>query len=80
MYSISDIPDWAYVEAIGTDPDFSKSLNNDALAKMFNSSPMAHVGKAKTPYMILVGEKDLRVAPHHRPFIRTLKFNKVPCK
>uniref|UniRef100_A0AC35TJ06 Peptidase_S9 domain-containing protein n=1 Tax=Rhabditophanes sp. KR3021 TaxID=114890 RepID=A0AC35TJ06_9BILA len=79
-HDISDIADWAVCEALGRNINWSEYLTMEEREKLFKCSPIAHVQKVKTPYLLLNGEKDLRVVPHYRPFIRTLLANKVPCK
>uniref|UniRef100_A0A9J2Q2B3 acylaminoacyl-peptidase n=1 Tax=Ascaris lumbricoides TaxID=6252 RepID=A0A9J2Q2B3_ASCLU len=78
LFEISDIPDWSVVCCTGLDQDWSKGLTKDQREKMYNSSPIAHVEKIVTPYLLLNGEKDLRVMSHYRPFIRNLAARGVP--
>ncbi|TKR63435.1 hypothetical protein L596_027268 [Steinernema carpocapsae] len=80
MHEITDITDWCTVEGTGEDHDYSKGLTSEQVAKMYDASPIAHVDKVKTPYMLLIGEKDLRVVPHYRGFVRTLQARGVPTK
>ena len=94
MHSLTDITDWfvfefyfikiffrTIYESTGVFPNNYKSpLTEEQRNAMFNSSPIAHVHKIKTPYLLLIGEKDLRVTPHYKIFIRCLQANKVKCK
>nr|CAD2143989.1 unnamed protein product [Meloidogyne enterolobii] len=81
MHSLTDITDWTIYESTGVFPNNYKSpLTEEQRNAMFNSSPIAHVHNIKTPYLLLIGEKDLRVAPHYKIFIRCLQANKVKCK
>ncbi|EPB71464.1 hypothetical protein ANCCEY_09442 [Ancylostoma ceylanicum] len=80
MHETTDIPDWTLVEGTGQEGDWTRSLTEKQRNQMFESSPIAHVEKAITPYLLLIGEKDLRVAPHYRAFIRNLLARGIPCK
>ncbi|KAL6737190.1 hypothetical protein Aduo_010856 [Ancylostoma duodenale] len=80
MHEITDIPDWTLVEGTGEEGDWTRSLTEEQRDQMFEKSPIAHVEKAITPYLLLIGEKDLRVAPHYRAFIRNLLARGIPCK
>lgn len=78
MFHLTDIPDWCYFEGTGKWTDFKTLPDEEERQQMFNSSPIAHLDKIKTPYLLLIGEKDLRVAPHWKSFIRNLKARKIP--
>ncbi|EFO96034.1 hypothetical protein CRE_22743 [Caenorhabditis remanei] len=80
MHDITDIPEWCFFEGTGEMADWTKTTTTEQREKMFLSSPMAHVENAVTPYLLLIGEEDLRVVPHYRAFIRSLKARGVPCK
>uniref|UniRef100_A0A914DI89 Acylaminoacyl-peptidase n=1 Tax=Acrobeloides nanus TaxID=290746 RepID=A0A914DI89_9BILA len=80
MYDITDIPDWTVYNANKDWIDFKQSLSQKQRVTMFERSPIAHVDKIITPYMLLIGEKDLRVTPHYKSFIQALKTRGIPCK
>uniref|UniRef100_A0A0N4ZFL9 acylaminoacyl-peptidase n=1 Tax=Parastrongyloides trichosuri TaxID=131310 RepID=A0A0N4ZFL9_PARTI len=79
-HDISDIADWAVYESLNRNASWEKYLTLEEREAMFLKSPIANVEKVVTPYLLLVGEKDLRVVPHYRPFIRALYARNVPCK
>ncbi|KAK0427725.1 hypothetical protein QR680_010395 [Steinernema hermaphroditum] len=80
MHEITDITDWCSVEGTGEDHDYSKGITSEQVKNMYERSPIAHVEKVVTPYMLLIGEKDLRVVPHYRGFLRNLQARGVPNK
>uniref|UniRef100_A0A914C6H6 Peptidase S9 prolyl oligopeptidase catalytic domain-containing protein n=1 Tax=Acrobeloides nanus TaxID=290746 RepID=A0A914C6H6_9BILA len=80
MHDITDINDWTFYEATGEWPDFSKPLEKSHRDAMYEKSPLIHVDKIITPYLLLIGEKDLRVVPHYKGFIKALQARGVPCK
>ncbi|VDM53202.1 unnamed protein product [Angiostrongylus costaricensis] len=80
MYEITDIPEWTLFEGTGNVGDWTKTLDEKQRKMMFKSSPIAHVEKAITPYLLLIGEKDLRVPPHYLGFLRNLLARGIPCK
>ncbi|CAJ0603523.1 unnamed protein product [Cylicocyclus nassatus] len=80
MHDITDIPDWTVFEGTGNEANWALSTTEEERKQMFQSSPIAYVEKVVTPYLLLIGEKDLRVAPHYRAFIRNLLARGVPCK
>jgi acetyl esterase/lipase len=69
-----------FYEATGEWPDFSKPLEKSHRDAMYEKSPLIHVDKIITPYLLLIGEKDLRVVPHYKGFIKALQARGVPCK
>ncbi|KAI3416105.1 hypothetical protein GPALN_005654 [Globodera pallida] len=91
MWAVTDIPDWAIYEGTGRFPDYwptggrrrlpaELAPSSEERERMYKASPIAHVHKVKTPYLLLIGEKDLRVAPHYKGFVGVLKANGVKCK
>lgn len=78
MFEISDIPDWAVACAENKVPDWTEPLTADQFEKMRKTSPAAYVKNVVTPYLLLIGEKDLRVKSHYGPFIRNLASRNVP--
>lgn len=59
-------------------PEWAEPLNAEKLGRMRNISPIAYVQNIVTPYLLLIGEKDLRVKSHYGPFIRNLAARNVP--
>ncbi|CEF67807.1 Acylamino-acid-releasing enzyme [Strongyloides ratti] len=79
-HDISDIADWAVYESLNKIYNWGKYLTLEERKEMFMKSPISLVENVTTPYLLLIGEKDLRVVPHYRPYIRTLQARKVLCK
>lgn len=80
MHDITDITDWTLLEGTGCEPDFSKPLTEAQRKTMYECSPISHVDKVKSPYLLLIGEKDLRVVPHYRAYIRALQARNIKCR
>lgn len=59
--SYSDIPDW-YFEESGVPYSPKSIVTPDIYKKVFDMSPIAHVDAVQTPVVLLIGEKDQRVA------------------
>ncbi|TVU31058.1 hypothetical protein EJB05_22725 [Eragrostis curvula] len=63
MVGTSDIPDWCYMVACGTEAKqyASESPSPDLLRLFYQKSPVAHISKVKVPLLMLLGGADLRV-------------------
>lgn len=58
MVSTSDIPDWCYVEAYGSEGKnyFTEAPSAEHLTHLYNKSPILHVskvGRSKASYLLL---------------------------
>lgn len=63
MIGTTDIPDWCYAVACGTETRrlASESPSLDHLRIFHQKSPIAHISKVKAPLLMLLGGADLRV-------------------
>lgn len=64
MVTISDIPDWCYIEAIGCgkyDWDVFRPPTAEELKLMWEASPVAHIDGVVAPTLVALGAKDRRV-------------------
>ncbi|KAK6161473.1 hypothetical protein DH2020_004854 [Rehmannia glutinosa] len=63
MVGTSDIPDWCFFEAYGSEGKsiFTESPSAEHHATLYNKSPISHISKVKTPTLFLLGAQDLRV-------------------
>ncbi|CAJ0957952.1 unnamed protein product, partial [Mesorhabditis belari] len=80
MYDTTDITDWTWYEGTGNEPRWQSLPTAEERDQMHRCSPIQHVEKVTTPYLLLIGEKDLRVVPHYRGYVRNLQARGVPCK
>ncbi|WVZ58981.1 hypothetical protein U9M48_009193 [Paspalum notatum var. saurae] len=63
MIGTTDIPDWCYTVACGTEGRqyASESPSPEHIRLFYQKSPIAHVSKVKAPLLMLLGGADLRV-------------------
>ncbi|KAG9451856.1 hypothetical protein H6P81_004760 [Aristolochia fimbriata] len=63
MVGTTDIPDWCYVEAYGSDWEsiFTEGPSAEQLSHFHGKSPISHLSKVKAPILFLLGAQDLRV-------------------
>ncbi|BFG14005.1 hypothetical protein CerSpe_002800 [Prunus speciosa] len=83
MVGTTDIPDWVYVEAYGSEGknSFTDAPSAEHLTLFQSKSPIAHVSKVKTPTLVLLGAQDLRVpVSTGLQYARALKEKGVPVK
>ncbi len=59
--SYSDIPDW-YFEESGLHYTPTSLVTPEVYQKMWSMSPIAHVDNVECPVILLIGDKDQRVA------------------
>ncbi|CAN6551730.1 unnamed protein product [Malus baccata var. baccata] len=83
MVSTTDIPDWCYVVAYGSEGKnyYTEAPSAEHLTLMHSKSPISHVSKVKTPTLFLLGAQDLRVPVSTGfQYARALKEKGVPVK
>ncbi|KAH6821552.1 acylaminoacyl-peptidase-like protein [Perilla frutescens var. hirtella] len=83
MVGTTDIPDWCFFEAFGSEAKsiFTSSPSAEHLALFYSKSPISHVSKVKTPTLFLLGAKDLRVPVYDgMQYARALKERGVETK
>ncbi|XP_057771437.1 acylamino-acid-releasing enzyme 1-like [Salvia miltiorrhiza] len=83
MVGTSDIPDWCFFEAYGSEGNsiFTESPSAEHLALLHSKSPIAHISKVKTPTIFLLGAQDLRVPVSNGiQYARALKEKGVETK
>ncbi|KAL3626355.1 hypothetical protein CASFOL_029904 [Castilleja foliolosa] len=63
MVGTSDIPEWCFFEAYGTEGKslFTDSPSAQHLDLFYTMSPISHISKVITPTLFLLGAQDLRV-------------------
>jgi len=63
MATETDIPDWCYVECGIKNFEEGHMPTVEDMVKLFKASPIAYAENIKTPLLIMLGLKDLRVPP-----------------
>lgn len=84
MMTSTDIPDWAVIEACGLgtyDWEQYNGASAEQLIEMYEKSPVAHSKNVKTPTLVALGTKDLRVPPSQGlEYYHILRSQGVPTK
>ena len=82
MTSATDIPDWCFVEAIGSyDWQDYRPPTPDELQLMWEKSPIRYIQNVKAPTLVALGLKDLRVPPSQGlEWFYTLRARRVRTK
>lgn len=83
MTTVTDIPDWCFVEATGESYDWSQYRvpTESELSSMRQCSPIQYVSRVKTPTLIGLGLCDLRVPPSQGlEWFHVLRSRGVPTK
>ena len=61
MATGTDIPDWIHAEGLGK--PYSASFKDRDIADLWAKSPIRHASRVKSPTLVALGMKDLRVPP-----------------
>ena len=84
MLTSTDIPDWCYVEALGSgyyNWKEYRSASREELDIMWEASPMKHAMAVVSPTLIALGLEDKRVPPSQgREYYHVLRANGVTTK
>ncbi|KAM5552933.1 hypothetical protein ABKV19_025260 [Rosa sericea] len=83
MVGTTDIPDWCYVEAYGTEGKnrYTEAPSAEHLALFHSKSPISQISKAKTPTLFLLGAQDIRLPIcSGLQYARALKEKRVAVK
>ena len=71
MVTATDIPDWCYGEVFGRyDYTSFRAPTGNELQEMHKMSPVSYISNVKTPTLIALGLKDLRV-----PYVTAVSFS-----
>jgi acylaminoacyl-peptidase len=66
MVTGTDIPDWCYVECLGTygaNWELFRAPTSEQMQTMYSKSPVVYVDQVVTPTLVALGKADLRVPP-----------------
>jgi len=84
MLSSTDIPDWCFVEALGSgyyNWKEYRTASREELDIMWEASPIKHAMAVETPTLIALGLEDKRVPPSQgREYYHVLRANGVKTK
>jgi acylaminoacyl-peptidase len=82
MVTSTDIPDWCYVEALGSYNWSQYSpMTRREMEAFYDMSPIRRIKDVKTPTLVALGMKDVRVPPSQGlEWFHALRSQKVPCK
>lgn len=82
MVSVTDIPDWCFVETAGLGKGaYSEVPSAEALAALRAVSPIAHIDAVRAPVLMLLGAKDRRVPPSNGlAYVHALRERGVACR
>jgi acylaminoacyl-peptidase len=82
MVTSTDIPDWCHVEALGSYNWRQYSpMTRREMEALYDMSPVRRIKDVKTPTLVALGMKDLRVPPSQGlEWFHALRSQKVPCK
>lgn len=82
MYGLTDITDWVLCEGLGLyEFDHKLSIGYKNYETLYDKSPIKHVDNVKTPLLIMIGSKDLRVPPNQGiEYYKALLARNVPTK
>ncbi|KAK9930969.1 hypothetical protein M0R45_018269 [Rubus argutus] len=83
MVGTTDIPEWCYVEAYGSEGrnSYTEATSAEDLSLFHSKSPISHISKVKTPTLFLLGAQDLRVPiSNGLQYARALKEKGVAVK
>ena len=82
MVTTTDIPDWTYVEARGSYHwNVYRPPNKDDLDAFYAKSPIQYIHNVRTPTLVALGMKDLRVPPAQgMEWFHTLRSMGIDCK
>ena len=82
MRHVTDIPDWVEYQSTGVleQFDFGFTTDEEKLNTFHQMSPISKVAAVKSPTLMMIGWKDLRVPPPQgQEWVRALRKNGVEC-
>ena len=82
MVTATDIPDWCYVEGLGTyDWTTYRPPSKEELSTMYDASPIRYMDAVTAPTLVALGLDDLRVPPSQGlEWYHSLRSKGVPTK